>query len=322
MEGDTEALASADQASEPVELEPPALRRARHRRDPRAAGRHAGGRRTLRARRRRARRLPGAAARAPRGHARARPAASGGGDPLPPPGGLLGQRDGRVEGARRADPRRRPPRWPPCAASPTATSARPTRTGPTRCSRWPTGAPRRSATRCSTRSPSDTGIEERATLYSSTEFKKIRLLYFTEDFKNWEPEHARLSATAPAAAGATGDARRSPTRARPSSTSAHCELIPGGVNSPVRAMRAIGREPIFIERGEGAELIDVDGNRFVDYVCSWGPLIHGHAHPRRARGGRRGDAPRGHELRRAHGRRGGARRRGRAAHGRAWRCCA
>jgi len=44
-------------------------------------------------------------------------------------------------------------------------------------------------------------------------------------------------------------------------------------------MRAIGREPIFIDRGEGAELIDVDGNRFVDYVCSWGPLIHGHAHP-------------------------------------------
>jgi glutamate-1-semialdehyde 2,1-aminomutase len=57
------------------------------------------------------------------------------------------------------------------------------------------------------------------------------------------------------------------------------ELIPGGVNSPVRAMRAIGREPIFIARGEGAEVIDVDGNRFVDYVCSWGPLIHGHAHP-------------------------------------------
>ena len=57
------------------------------------------------------------------------------------------------------------------------------------------------------------------------------------------------------------------------------ELLPGGVNSPVRAMRAIGREPIFVERGEGAELIDVDGNRFVDYVCSWGPLIYGHAHP-------------------------------------------
>jgi glutamate-1-semialdehyde 2,1-aminomutase len=57
------------------------------------------------------------------------------------------------------------------------------------------------------------------------------------------------------------------------------ELIPGGVNSPVRAMRAIGRDPIFIARGEGAELIDVDANRFIDYVCSWGPLIHGHAHP-------------------------------------------
>jgi glutamate-1-semialdehyde 2,1-aminomutase len=57
------------------------------------------------------------------------------------------------------------------------------------------------------------------------------------------------------------------------------EAIPGGVNSPVRAMRSIGRDPIFIARGEGAELIDVDGNRFVDYVCSWGPLIHGHAHP-------------------------------------------
>jgi glutamate-1-semialdehyde 2,1-aminomutase len=58
------------------------------------------------------------------------------------------------------------------------------------------------------------------------------------------------------------------------------ELLPGGVNSPVRAMRSIGREPLFIARGEGAELIDVDGNRLIDYVCSWGPLIHGHAHPR------------------------------------------
>ena len=57
------------------------------------------------------------------------------------------------------------------------------------------------------------------------------------------------------------------------------EVIPGGVNSPVRAMRAIGRDPLFIARGEGAEIVDVDGNRFVDYVCSWGPLIHGHAHP-------------------------------------------
>ena len=56
-------------------------------------------------------------------------------------------------------------------------------------------------------------------------------------------------------------------------------VLPGGVNSPVRAMRSIGREPLFIERAEGAEIFDVDGNTYVDYVCSWGPLILGHAHP-------------------------------------------
>jgi len=56
-------------------------------------------------------------------------------------------------------------------------------------------------------------------------------------------------------------------------------VLPGGVNSPVRAMRAIGRDPVFVERASGAELTDVDGNVYVDYVCSWGPLIHGHAHP-------------------------------------------
>ncbi|MDX1414967.1 MAG: glutamate-1-semialdehyde 2,1-aminomutase [Candidatus Promineifilaceae bacterium] len=57
-------------------------------------------------------------------------------------------------------------------------------------------------------------------------------------------------------------------------------LLPGGVDSPARAFRAVGGQPLFIERGEGAYLIDVDGNRFVDYVLSWGPLILGHAHPR------------------------------------------
>ena len=57
------------------------------------------------------------------------------------------------------------------------------------------------------------------------------------------------------------------------------ELLPGGVNSPVRAMRSIGRDPIFIARGEGSRLFDVDGNEYVDWVCSWGPLIAGHAHP-------------------------------------------
>jgi glutamate-1-semialdehyde 2,1-aminomutase len=57
------------------------------------------------------------------------------------------------------------------------------------------------------------------------------------------------------------------------------QLLPGGVNSPVRAMRSIGHDPIFVARGEGAELIDVDGNRYVDWMMSWGPLIAGHAHP-------------------------------------------
>ena len=56
-------------------------------------------------------------------------------------------------------------------------------------------------------------------------------------------------------------------------------MLPGGVNSPVRAMKAIGRDPVFVAAGEGAELIDVDGGRYVDWMQSWGPLIAGHAHP-------------------------------------------
>jgi glutamate-1-semialdehyde 2,1-aminomutase len=56
-------------------------------------------------------------------------------------------------------------------------------------------------------------------------------------------------------------------------------LIPGGVNSPARAFRAVGGNPLFIARGEGPYLFDVDGNRYIDYVLSWGPLIVGHAHP-------------------------------------------
>ena len=57
-------------------------------------------------------------------------------------------------------------------------------------------------------------------------------------------------------------------------------LFPGGVNSPVRAFRAVGGQPLFIERGEGPYLFDVDGNCYIDYVLSWGPLITGHAHPK------------------------------------------
>jgi glutamate-1-semialdehyde 2,1-aminomutase len=57
------------------------------------------------------------------------------------------------------------------------------------------------------------------------------------------------------------------------------KVIPGGVNSPVRAFRAVGGAPLFIERGEGSRIEDIDGNWYIDYVLSWGPLILGHAHP-------------------------------------------
>jgi glutamate-1-semialdehyde 2,1-aminomutase len=59
-----------------------------------------------------------------------------------------------------------------------------------------------------------------------------------------------------------------------------CQVIPGGVNSPARAFGAVGGQPVFIARGEGAYLYDLDGNQYLDYVASWGPLILGHAHPR------------------------------------------
>ncbi len=73
------------------------------------------------------------------------------------------------------------------------------------------------------------------------------------------------------------------TISRPKSAAAFtraCQAIPGGVNSPARAFGAVGGQPIFIARGEGAHLIDIDGNRYLDYVGSWGPLILGHSHPR------------------------------------------
>ncbi|MBI5194385.1 MAG: glutamate-1-semialdehyde 2,1-aminomutase [Nitrospirae bacterium] len=57
------------------------------------------------------------------------------------------------------------------------------------------------------------------------------------------------------------------------------KLIPGGVNSPVRAFKSVGGEPVFMERGNGCLLYDVDGNEYIDYVLSWGPMIAGHAHP-------------------------------------------
>ncbi len=57
-------------------------------------------------------------------------------------------------------------------------------------------------------------------------------------------------------------------------------LMPGGVNSPVRAWQAVGGTPLLIDRGQGPRVYDTDGNSFLDYVASWGPLILGHAHPR------------------------------------------
>ncbi len=57
------------------------------------------------------------------------------------------------------------------------------------------------------------------------------------------------------------------------------QLIPGGVNSPVRACRSVGCDPLFVERAQGCSIIDVDGNEFIDFVGSWGPMILGHAHP-------------------------------------------
>src|SRR5436189_371983 len=59
-----------------------------------------------------------------------------------------------------------------------------------------------------------------------------------------------------------------------------CRFIPGGVNSPARAFGAVGGQPLFIARGEGPYLFDLDGRRYLDFIGSWGPLILGHTHPR------------------------------------------
>ena len=57
------------------------------------------------------------------------------------------------------------------------------------------------------------------------------------------------------------------------------ELIPGGVNSPVRAFRSVGADPLFITKASGCRITDADGNEFIDYVGSWGPMILGHCRP-------------------------------------------
>src|SRR5690348_9499697 len=55
------------------------------------------------------------------------------------------------------------------------------------------------------------------------------------------------------------------------------QILPGGVDSPVRAFKSVGATPLFIRRASGSVIHDIDGNRYIDYVMSWGPLIHGHA---------------------------------------------
>jgi glutamate-1-semialdehyde 2,1-aminomutase len=101
----------------------------------------------------------------------------------------------------------------------------------------------------------ETGVSDYVILFSTKEYKKARPKYFV--------------------------ATQEVTTSR--SQSLHTEAqryMPGGVNSPVRAFRAVGGEPLFIARGEGPYIYDADGRRYVDYVLSWGPLILGHAHPK------------------------------------------
>ena len=77
------------------------------------------------------------------------------------------------------------------------------------------------------------------------------------------------------------------------------QVIPGGVNSPVRAFRGVGGNPPFIARGEGSHIFDIDGNEYIDYVGSWGPLLLGHRSSG-DRGSRAPGARNGHQFRRAH----------------------
>src|SRR6266508_4901018 len=98
-------------------------------------------------------------------------------------------------------------------------------------------------------------------------------------WQNAQAESAVLNAQAESAVlNAQVDCR---VRMRTAKSSRHFSraqnILPGGVDSPVRAFKSVGASPLFIKRASGARLEDVDGNRFIDYVMSWGPLIHGHA---------------------------------------------
>ena len=218
-------------------------------------------------------RRPGRAdAGAPRGHDRAQAPAARGRDPVPPPRRLLGQRHGRLEGARRTRSPRSGRAWRRCAASRTATAGRPTRTGPTASSRWRTVARRRSATRCSTGSAGVCGLggDDRATLYSSTEYKKVRLHYFTPDYAEWEERSTEPRIATETAA----DTRSHELYARAQEVHPGRREQPGARDAARWAASRSSSGPARAPRST-----DVDGNRYIDYVCSWGPLILGHAHP-------------------------------------------
>ena len=180
------------------------------------------------------------------------------------------------------------------AGSRTAINARPTPTGRIRCSRWPTGAPRRSVTRSSTRSPSRPGSTSARRCTPRPSSRRSDSCTSPMSYRDWEREHA-------------GDLRehRGITRSAALFERAQA-LLPGGVNSPVRAMRPIGRDPIFIASGSGSRISDVDGNTYIDWVCSWGPLILG-TPTRRCSRRSPTRAARGQHLRRPDRGRGGAR---------------
>ena len=208
--------------------------------------------------------------RPPRGDGRAQAAAPGRRDPLPPPRRVLGQRDGRVAGAGGQD-RSRSAGQMAAVRGISHCYQRPTYPD------WPysvfTMAHGRSKEEC------DAILDPIADEHEPPRGGPRRPLLV--DRVQEDPPallHRRLRRV-----GARARRCRRVTQGGDRSAELYrraLELMPGGVNSPVRAMRAIGREhPIFIARGEGAELIDVDGNRYVDWVCSWGPLILGHAHP-------------------------------------------
>ena len=264
MEKGTEALATSGEAVEPRELDPielsdedVAVIRATQGPMPVIEEPYA-------PRRRAARRQPGRGDRAARVAARAQRPAPRRRDPLPPPRGLLRQRHGRVGGAGGRDPRHRPahgrvPRHLALLPAPDLRGLavlgvhdgpRPLQGGVRRGARRDRRADRHHR-------PRDAVLEHRV------QEGPDALLH---------RRVPRLGARELLTASLT-DTRSAELYRRA------LRVLPGGVNSPVRAMRSIGRDPVFVERAEGAELTDVDGNTYVDYVCSWGPLIHGHAFP-------------------------------------------